>query len=655
MLFAGAAASIAAALGGRAWARDAASTTAVEPPPLSVFASTPRIEQIAISPDGKRIAYITHRGDETVLAWSDADGSATKTLILDIKKIRNLFWSSNSCVLIAYSLTSKSDYLYRHEYTYALQIDLDTLKSARIFDQVHAMGDIITGNLARIKINGQYRVTASSYDMGTGEEKLYSFGPPGHVAPYDMDEGSPLTEGWVVTPSGIPLAYSDFDDRGNAAQKSWTLYFNTAESQRSNNKKVYSVKGATLFPELIGVGRDGHSVVVAIKNLDNDGYAYHEISAGGVLSERLDTLGGVSERSALFHPTTGCLAGFMVFDDWFTYDYFDPAMKAVIDKVAQLMGQAYRFSISDFSEDPNRLIVYGESASDAGSYFLIDATAGTKTLIGRNYPDLPEAWITQKQAITYKAGDGLDIHAYLTLPPGKAPKNLPLIVLPHGGPEARDYIDFDWETQAFASRGYAVLQPNFRGSSGYGTDFLEACYGEWGRKMQSDLSDGIHNLVAKGVVDSKRVAIYGESYGGYAALAGATLDPVGTYTCAVSVAGVSDIQSMLNYEIGDNYEGNSGHAILLEKRMFGDARDYDAISPYKQAARASCPILLMHGTDDTVVPIDQSERMERALQDAGKTVQLIVFPSQTHWEDQAAGRVAMIQAAMNFIAKYNPA
>ena len=112
------------------------------------------------------------------------------------------------------------------------------------------------------------------------------------------------------------------------------------------------------------------------------------------------------------------------------------------------------------------------------------------------------------------------------------PKGLPLVVLPHGGPEARDYIDFDWQTQTLASRGYAVLQPNFRGSTGYGESFVAAGHGEWGRKMQTDLSDGVRHLVSQGIVDAKRVAIFGASYGGYAALAGATLD-VGVYNCAV--------------------------------------------------------------------------------------------------------------------------
>jgi dipeptidyl aminopeptidase/acylaminoacyl peptidase len=299
------------------------------------------------------------------------------------------------------------------------------------------------------------------------------------------------------------------------------------------------------------------------------------------------------------------------------------------------------------------MIVYGESPSDAGSYFSVDFSTGDNDCIAINHPDLPKAWITQKQVISYKAGDGLDIHGYLTLPPGKPAKGLALIVMPHGGPTARDYVDFDWETQAFASRGYAVLQPNFRGSTGYGADFQEAGNGEWGRKMQSDLSDGIGWLATKGVVDPKRVAIYGASYGGYAALAGATLDPVGTYACAVSIAGVSDIHSMLEY-LSDETSGSHSLTMLFEKNMLGAPKNYDAISPARQASKAYCPILLMHGTDDTVVPIDQSQRMDRALKAAGKEVQFIAIPHQTHWEDIASSRLTMIQTAMDFIQKHNP-
>ncbi|EGF90920.1 prolyl oligopeptidase family protein [Asticcacaulis biprosthecium C19] len=227
------------------------------------------------------------------------------------------------------------------------------------------------------------------------------------------------------------------------------------------------------------------------------------------------------------------------------------------------------------------------------------------------------------------------------------------MVLPHGGPESRDNIDFDWQTQCLASRGYAVLQPNFRGSSGYGEVFVEKGFGEWGRKLQTDLSDGVRWLAAQGTIDPKRVAILGASYGGYAALAGATLDP-DIYRCAVSIAGVSDLKSMTGFEL-DNSAGKQTRRVRYWKQFMGDAKTFDAVPPARQADKAYCPILLIHGTDDTIVPIDQSKRMEKALKAAGKPVEFITYKGQDHWETVGSHRIGMMTSALAFLEKHNPA
>ena len=258
--------------------------------------------------------------------------------------------------------------------------------------------------------------------------------------------------------------------------------------------------------------------------------------------------------------------------------------------------------------------------------------------------------------LAYRAADGLERHGVLTLPPGKPAKGLPLVVLPHGGPEARDYPGFDWWAQAFASRGYAVFQPNFRGSSGYGTPFRDAGLGEWGRKMQTDISDGVADLTKTGVVDPKRACIVGASYGGYAALAGVTVQQ-GLYRCAVSVAGVADLSGMLDQEREEGAPSSSS-ALRYWRAFMGvtsssDAR-LDPISPSVQASRADAPILLIHGKDDTVVSIAQSETMERALRRGGKPVELIRMDNEDHWLSREQTRMEMLKAAVAFVEKYNP-
>ena len=255
--------------------------------------------------------------------------------------------------------------------------------------------------------------------------------------------------------------------------------------------------------------------------------------------------------------------------------------------------------------------------------------------------------------VGYKASDGMDLTGVLTLPPGRDPHKLPLVVLPHGGPEARDYPHFDWWAQAFASRGYAVWQPNFRGSSGYGLAFRNAGFGEWGRKMQTDISDGMAELDRQGIIDSRRACIVGGSYGGYAALAGVTVQQ-GLYRCAVSVAGVADLSAMLRTELKPQYS-NADH---YWERFMG-ARDYtdkglDLYSPIRLAARADAPVLLIHGRDDTVVNYEQSTAMRSALKSAGKPVEFVTLPGEDHHLSHEQTRVAMLQAAVAFVQRYNP-
>jgi dipeptidyl aminopeptidase/acylaminoacyl peptidase len=204
-----------------------------------------------------------------------------------------------------------------------------------------------------------------------------------------------------------------------------------------------------------------------------------------------------------------------------------------------------------------------------------------------------------------------------------------------------------------ASRGYAVLQVNYRGSEGFGWDFQKAGFGEWGRKMQTDLSDGVKYLADQGTIDPKRVCIVGGSYGGYAALAGVTLQH-DVYRCAVSFGGVADVRRLISYSSGR--EGPSAQRYWT--RYMGADGLGDAVlakySPMQHAADASAPILLIHGKDDTVVPLGQSNGMADALRRAGKPVELVVQDHADHWLSLGATRFAMLEAAMAFVEKHNP-
>jgi dipeptidyl aminopeptidase/acylaminoacyl peptidase len=254
--------------------------------------------------------------------------------------------------------------------------------------------------------------------------------------------------------------------------------------------------------------------------------------------------------------------------------------------------------------------------------------------------------------IDYTAADGLAMDGILTLPPAREARDLPLIVLPHGGPQGADEPGFDWWAQAFAARGYAVFQPNFRGSTNRDEDFIRAGFGQWGRLMQTDISDGVAHLAAQGTIDPARACIVGASYGGYAALAGVTVQQ-GLYRCAVAVAGVSDIGAMYSTETYQSGRQRTVRVSLLEE--LGPRESWADVSPRRLAARADAPILLIHGRDDTVVLFEQSAAMADALEDAGKPHQLVELEGEDHWLSNAATRQQMLQATTDFVAQHNPA
>ena len=311
--------------------------------------------------------------------------------------------------------------------------------------------------------------------------------------------------------------------------------------------------------------------------------------------------------------------------------------------------------LASWSQDFAKIIVFTSGSGDSGTYWLVDIPTGDAKPLGYSYPSVEADDVGTIQVVDWKPADGLELHGVLSLPAGRPGKALPLVVMPHGGPEARDYPVFDWWAQAFASRGYAVFQPNFRGSAGYGSAFRNAGFGQWGRKMQSDISDGVAELARRGVIDPKRACIVGGSYGGYAALAGVTLQN-GLYRCAVSVAGVSDPAGMISesqFQSGDDNISERYWKTFMGVN-YRYAAEMEPFSPLKQAARADAPILLIHGADDTVVPIEQSRGMAKALRAAGKPVELLEMATADHWLLLEDTRGAMVTRSVAFVEKYNP-
>ena len=356
--------------------------------------------------------------------------------------------------------------------------------------------------------------------------------------------------------------------------------------------------------------------------------------------------------------TTHLLLGAVLVDDNDSI-MFDPALERHYRSIAKAFS-GHSVRLASASDDMNTIVLHVAGKDTAGTWQLVDFKTGKATPVADDYPKIPDDMIGSARMVDYRAADGLALQGVLTLPPGLAPHNLPLIVLPHGGPESRDRVHFDWLAQAFAVHGYAVFQPNFRGSSGYGEAFRNAGFGEWGRKMQTDITDGVAALAAQGVIDPHRACIVGASYGGYAALAGVTLQH-GFYRCAASYGGVTDprdlIYSQKSHDTGDTkHYADTSTRFLLSYLGFQSPDDpgVATISPQEQAKNADAPILLIYGEKDTVVPPKQSTDMESALKHAGKPVEMIELDGEDHWLSRSETRLQMLKAIVAFVEKYNP-
>jgi dipeptidyl aminopeptidase/acylaminoacyl peptidase len=327
--------------------------------------------------------------------------------------------------------------------------------------------------------------------------------------------------------------------------------------------------------------------------------------------------------------------------------WFEPALALIQGQLDSAVG-ARNAHIISWSHDFSVLMIALESPDRPTVYFLYRPAEGVMHLFANADEHFGDATWGKVSTIRYKARDGTEIPAVLTLPKGRADKNLPLILMPHGGPFARDDESYDYWVQFLASRGYAVLQPNYRGSSGYGKVFAEKGEGQWGLAMQDDLTDAVKWATGQGIADAKRVCIVGGSYGGYAALRAAQRDH-GIYRCAVSFAGVADMQGMLRYDSGFLNSGRRGD--WLRKQ----APDLKGVSPINFAADVDIPLLLMHGKADMTVPVKQSRQMADRLKAAGKDYRYVEQPLGDHHLSREADRVQFLKELEAFLAKYDPA
>jgi len=635
----------------------AAMAASAAPPPLEVYGSLPQTEAVELSADGNMLAMVETQGDKRILSIEHIDGSPVAKVGIGDLKLSGLEWAGSDYVVLYTHSTSSLNIHNRHEQEFTQGVIINA-KDGSAKPLLRVSGDYlpaIFGHQGIMKVNGRwygyYGVIPTERSMdGTDRSGFFKQRYPdlykidletGAVA--RVTKGSSDLRSWALDGNGQVIADSEYDpNSGN-----WKIFLPGAP------EKPLASGNSPFGFQLVGLSRTLGTILVS------EGGSNGSILELHLDSGKTETFLPSGKAMQLIHAhDTHLLLGVVMVDDNDSI-MFDPTLERHYRSIAKAFaGDTVR--LVSASDDMNRIVLHTAGKATAGTWQLVDFEAGKATPVADDYPKVSDTAIGKVTMIDYHAADGLALQGVLTLPPDVAPHNLPLIVLPHGGPEARDRIHFDWWAQAFAVHGYAVFQPNFRGSSGYGQAFRNAGFGEWGRKMQTDVSDGVAALAAQGTIDPHRTCIVGASYGGYAALAGVTLQH-GFYRCAASYGGVSDPRDMI-YAAKSRDNGDSQHYADPAMRFWlsylgfqsPDDPGLATVSPQEQAKNADAPILLIYGDKDTVVPPRQSTDMASALKSAGKPVELVELDGEDHWLSRSKTRLQMLQAMVAFVEKYNP-
>ena len=396
------------------------------------------------------------------------------------------------------------------------------------------------------------------------------------------------------------------------------------------------------YQEFQSLAVDGETdQLYALKKKDGR-YALYGIKLDGSLAEKLVAANPRVDIDDVVRFGDGQrVIGYTYAEEKGVVVYFDPEFKALSDALSRALPQLPIVEFVDSSHDGRKLLIHAGSDRDPGRYYLFDRDKKSLTPAMVDRPELEGRALASVKPIAITAPDGAQIPAYLTLPPGKDPKKLPAVVLPHGGPSARDYWGFDWLAQFLAARGYAVIQPEYRGSAGWGDAWLnQNGFKNW-RTSIGDITASAKWLSQQGIADPDRVAILGWSYGGYAALQSAATEP-NLYKAVVAIAPVTDL-AMLKQDA--QFFVNKE----LVEREIGAGPHITEGSPLRRAADIVAPVLLFHGDRDSNVHIAHSEKMDAALKAAGHASNLTIFKGLDHQLDDSTARASMLASIGQFL------
>jgi dipeptidyl aminopeptidase/acylaminoacyl peptidase len=597
--------------------------------PIEQWFRRGEFQNMSLSPNGTKLAAVSPFKGRGNLIVVDLE-KRTRAVITSFETmdVADFIWINNKrlCLRVADGQEVTGRVNYRGQYC----VDADgtglrdvTQVKGRPANINFLRGVSDDSDEAYVVMNERSRDSVDAFIFNTrnGQYKLLSFDSPGRV------------QSWVLDRNGIPRAAV----RQEADDNTSTVWVRDGEGAPWAKIHSYTWSEAELEP--LAFDWDGNTMYVATNVPSNDRKAIYKYDVKArKLGElvhghpMVDVDGGL-----LFDTVKKKLMGVRYQADKPQHVWFDEEManlQAQID--ATLKGQTNTLRPTS---DRKKVLISSASDRNPGAYFLYDAEKKAIEALPETRPWIKPDLMAERKFITYKARDGRVIPAYVTLPPHKDAKNLPLIVHVHGGPVVRGYNWVSWgrwpDAQFLASRGYAVLEPEPRASDGYGLQHIRAGMRQWGLTMQDDINDGALHLVKEGIADKSRMCIYGGSYGGYATLMGIVRDP-DLWKCGNATVAVSDLLELLTISYADYSERTNTAPESYWSRLVGDVSTPAGRqklldqSPFTHAAKAKAPLMLTMGSDDRRVPLIQGERMRDALLKAGKTVEWKVYTGEGH-------------------------
>jgi dipeptidyl aminopeptidase/acylaminoacyl peptidase len=597
--------------------------------PVRDFFRNPESRAYELSPDGKTLSYLAPWESRMNIWIRPAAGGEAKRITAEKDRdIREYFWKGNQFVI--YAQDSKGD-----ENFHLSRVDLKSgeIKDLTPFPKVRAelIDDLEDNSETDILITLNKRnpelFDAIRVNVTNGEMKMAAQNP-GHV------------DHWVTDHKGRILAATETDGVNatlltRADEKAPFKKVLTTNFREHLSPQFYTFDNKELYVAS-NIGRDKQAIVkINPATAKETGMIYQNPDVD------VDSLAFSKKRKVLTYVSYTTSKQ--------QRKYLDPQTEKMFTGVEQKLPGYLVVGVGN-DHDENQFIMSATSDRTPGFRYLCNAKTGELTKLAEVAPWLKADQLATMKPIEYKSRDGLTIQGYLTLPAGREAKNLPVVVNPHGGPWARDDWGYNAEVQFLANRGYAVLQMNFRGSTGFGRKFWEASFKQWGKTMQDDITDGVQWLIKKGIADPKRVAIYGGSYGGYATLAGVTFTP-DLYAAAVDYVGVANLFTFMN-TIPPYWKP----FLEMFHEMVGDPeKDKDllaAASPVLHADKIKTPLFVAQGAQDPRVNKNESDQMVEALKKRGVDVEYMVKDNEGHGFHNEENRFAFYEAMEKFLGQH---